>query len=95
MVCEIKRHGLAKLEYYSGVEEAEMVILVVKGSVQVTVPLDQRELIQVGSRSVALSRIFHLKLSVIHLPQLFLKVLIINLQWFIDVFICDVELRCL
>ena len=43
--------------------EIEIVTFVVKGSVKLTVPTDWQEQIQVGSRSVALRRVFDLKLK--------------------------------
>ena len=42
--------------------EIEIVTFVVKGSAKLTVPTDWQEQIQVGSRSVALRRVFDLKL---------------------------------
>ena len=42
--------------------EIEIVTFVVKGSMKLTVPTDWQEQIQVGSRSVALRRVFDLKL---------------------------------
>ena len=53
--------------------EVEIVTLVVKGSGQLTVPPDRQEKIQVGSRGVALRRIFDLKIGGIHLTQIILK----------------------
>ena len=47
--------------------EVEIVTFVVKGSAQLTVTLDRQELIQIGSRGVALRRVFDLKLSGINL----------------------------
>ena len=41
--------------------EIEIVTFVVKGSMKLTVPTDWQEQIQVGSRSVALRRVFDLK----------------------------------
>ena len=38
--------------------EVEIVIFVVKGTAQLTVPPDRQEWIQVGSSGVALSRVF-------------------------------------
>ena len=43
--------------------EIEIVTFVVKGSAKLTVPIDWQEQIQVGSRSVALRRVFDLKLG--------------------------------
>ena len=40
--------------------EIEIVTFVVKGSMKLTVPTDWQEQIQVGSRSVALRRVFDL-----------------------------------
>ena len=74
--------------------EVEIVTFVVKGSSQLTVTLDRQELIQVGSRGVALCRVFDLKLSGIHLTQIILKIWVIDLQYVIDVSVCEVELRC-
>ena len=44
--------------------EIEIVTFVVKGSAKLTIPTDWQEQIQVGSRSVALRRVFDLKLRV-------------------------------
>ena len=41
--------------------EIKTVTIVVKGNVKLTVPTDWQEWIQVGSRSVALRRVFDLK----------------------------------
>ena len=54
--------------------EIEIVTFVVKGSAKLTVPTDWQEQIQVGSRSVALRRVFDLKLRGIHLTEIILKV---------------------
>ena len=70
------------------------ITLVVKGSVKLTVTTDWQELIQVRSTSVALRRVFDLELRGIHLIEIILKVWVINEQYVIDVFICEVELRC-
>ena len=43
--------------------EVEIVTFVIKGSGQLTVPPNRQEYIQVGSRGIALSRVFYLKLS--------------------------------
>ena len=43
--------------------EIEIVTFVVKGSAKLTVPTDLQEQIQVGSRRVALRRVFDLKLG--------------------------------
>ena len=74
--------------------EVEIVTFVVEGSLQLTVTLDRQELIQVGSRGVALCRVFELKLSGIHLTQIILKIWVIDWQYVIDVSVCEVELRC-
>ena len=49
--------------------EIEIVTFVVKGSAKLTVPADWQEQIQVGSTSVALRRVFDLKLRGIHLTR--------------------------
>ena len=54
--------------------EIEIVTFVVKGSAKLTVPTDWQEQIQVGSRSVALRRVFDLKLRGIHLTEIILKI---------------------
>ena len=54
--------------------EIEIVTFVVKGSAKLTVPMDWQEQTQVGSRSVALRRVFDLKLRGIHLTEIILKV---------------------
>ena len=54
--------------------EVEIVTFVVKGSAQMIVPLDRQELIQVGSRCVAIHRVFDLKISEIHLTLIILKI---------------------
>ena len=74
--------------------EIEIVTFVVKGSAKLTVPTDWQEQIQVGKRSVALRRVFNLKLKGIHLTEIILKVWVINGQNVVDVSICEVELRC-
>ena len=74
--------------------EIEIVTFVVKGSAKLTVPTDWQEQIQVGNRSVALSRVFDLKHRGIHLTEIILKVWVINGQNVVDVSICEVELRC-
>ena len=48
---------------------------------------------KVGSRSVALRRVFDLKLRGIHLTEIIFKVWVINGQNFVDVSICEVELN--
>ena len=58
--------------------EVEIVTFVVKGNVQLTVPPDWQKYVQVGNRCVALSRVFYLKLSGIHLTKIFLKISIID-----------------
>ena len=58
--------------------EVEIVTFVVKGSAQLTVTHDRQDEIQVGSRGVALRRVFDRKLSGIHLTHLILKVWIID-----------------
>ena len=58
--------------------DVEIVTFVVKGRAQQTVPSDRRKAIQVGSRNVALSRVFYLKLSGIHLTKIIFKILIID-----------------
>ena len=47
--------------------EVEIVTFVIKGSAQLIVPPDRQEQIQVGSRVVAISRVFYLMLNGIHL----------------------------
>ena len=56
----------------------EIVTFVAKGSAKLTVPTDWQEQIQAGSRSVALCRVFDLKLRGIHLTKIILKVWVIN-----------------
>ena len=58
--------------------EVEIVTFVVNGSAQLTVPPDRQEKIEVGSRDITLSRVFHLKLSGIHLTKIILKIWIID-----------------
>ena len=58
--------------------EGEIVTFVRKGSAQLTVPPERQEKIQVGSRGIALSCVFYLKLSGIHLTKIILKI------WTID-----------
>ena len=53
--------------------EDEVVTFVIKGSAQLTVLSDRQELIQVGSRGVALSLVFYFKLR---LTKIILKILI-------------------
>ena len=43
--------------------------------------------------SVALRRVFDLKVSELHLTEINLKVWVINGEYFIDVSICKIELR--
>ena len=74
--------------------EIGIVKLVVKGNTKLIVPADWQEQIQVGSRSVVLRRVFHLKLEEIHLTEIILKVWVINGQYAIAVSLCEVELRC-
>ena len=74
--------------------EVEIVTFVIKGSAQLTVPPDRQEEIQVGSRGVALNRVFYLKLSGRHLAKIILKIWIIDWHYVIDVSMCEVELRC-
>ena len=71
------------MEYcYSGKKvcdiEVAIVTFVVKGSVQLTVPPDIQENIQVGSRCVAFNRVVYLKLSGIHLTKIIIKISIID-----------------
>ena len=73
--------------------EIDIVTFVVKGSAKLTVPTDWQGQIQVGSISVALCRVFDLKLRGIHLNELILKVSVINGQNVVDVSICEDELR--
>ena len=47
-----------------------------------------------GSRSVALRRVFDLKFMGIHVTEIIFKVSVINGQYVIDVSICKVELIC-
>ena len=58
--------------------EVEIVMFVVKGSAQLTVPLDRQDYIQLGSRCIALCCVFDLKLSGIHPTPIILKFLIID-----------------
>ena len=74
--------------------KVDIVTLVVKRSAMSTVPPDRYEQIQAGIRSVALCCVFDLKLSGIHMTEIFLKDRIIYRQYFIDMSICEVELRC-
>ena len=60
--------------------EIEIVTFVVKGRAKLTVPTDWQEQIQVGSRSVALRRVFDLKLRGIHLTEIIIKVWVIRLM---------------
>ena len=75
MSCKIgwRRLNIATQERKVCDMDVEIVTFVVKGSAQLTVPLDRLEYIQVGSRGVALRRVFHLKLSGIPLTQIILK----------------------
>ena len=61
--------------------EIEIVTFVVKGIAQLSVPPDRQEKIQVGSRDVALRRVFNLKLSEINLTQIVLKIWVIFGRW--------------
>ena len=71
--------------------EIKIVTLFVKGSVKLIVPTDWQEQIQVGSRSVALRRVFaHGDTS----DRDHSQSQILNGQYVIDVSICEVELRC-
>ena len=72
--------------------EFEIVAFVIKGSVPLTVP---RSTGVDPNRSVALSRVFYLKRSGIHLTKTILKIWIIDCKYVIDVSICEVRLRCL
>ena len=74
--------------------EVEIVAFVIKRSAQLTVPPDRQELIQVGSRGVALILVFYIKLSGIHLAKIIMKIWIIDQEYVINVSICEVELRC-
>ena len=74
--------------------EIKIVTFVVKGSTKLAVPTDRQEQIAVGSRRVALRRVFDLKLRGIHLTEIILKVWVINGQNVVDVSLCEVELRC-
>ena len=80
-----RRWNIATQERKICDREVEIVTFVIKGSALLTVPLDRQEKIKVGSRGVALSRIFHLKLSGIHLTKKILKIWIIDWQYVIDV----------
>ena len=53
--------------------EVENLSFVMKGSAQLTVPPDRQEWIQVGSKGIALSRVFYHKLTGIHLNKIILK----------------------
>ena len=64
--------------------EIEIVTLVVKGSAKLTVPTDWQEQIHVESTSVALHRIFDLKIRGIRLTDIILKVWVIYGRYVID-----------
>ena len=74
--------------------EVEIVMFVLKGREQLTVPSDRQEYIKVGSRGVALRRVIYLKLSGIYLTKVILKIWIIDRQYVIDVSMIEVELIC-
>ena len=74
--------------------EVVIVMVVVNGSAQLTVTLDRQELIQIGSRGVALRRVFDLKLNGKYIDPDNFKVWVIDWQYVIDVSVCEVELRC-
>ena len=74
--------------------EVEIVTFVVKEKAQPTVPPNRQEKIQVGSRGVALSRVFYLKVIEIHLTKIIVKIWINDEQHVINVMICEVEIRC-
>ena len=74
--------------------EIEIVRFVVKVRAKLTVHTDWQEQIQVGSKRVALRRVFDLKLRGIQLTDIISKVWVINGQNVVDVSICEVELRC-
>ena len=74
--------------------EIEIVTFVVKGSTKLPVPTDRQEQIKVGSRSVALRRVFDLKLRGMHMTEIILKVWVFNGQNVVDVSICEVGLIC-
>ena len=65
--------------------EIEIVTFVVKGSAKLNVPLERWEQIWVESRSVALRRVFDLKVSGIHLTAINRKVWVINGKHVINV----------
>ena len=75
----------ATIEYCCSAQERktfdlkiEIVALLIKGGVMLTVPPDRETIAQEGSRGVALCHVFHLKLRSIHLTQSALKVCISN-----------------
>ena len=49
--------------------EFKIIKFVVKGTAQVIVPPEWQEYVQVGNRGVAVSRVFYVKLSAIHLTK--------------------------
>ena len=69
--------GVATQERKARNMEIEIVKPVVNGSTKLTVPRHWQEQIQVGSRSVALRRVFDLNLSGIYLVEILLKVWVI------------------
>ena len=74
--------------------EIKIVTFVINGSMNLTIPPDRQQKIQVRSRSVALCRFFDLKVYGIHLSQVILKLLVVYGQKIIDVPICGIEQRC-
>ena len=74
--------------------EIEIATFVVKESTKLTVPTDWQEQIQVGSRSVALRRVFDLKFRGIPSDRDNSQSLDFNGQNVVDVSICEIELRC-
>ena len=73
--------------------EIEIVTLDVKGNAKLTIPTDRQEQIQVKSRSVALRRVFDLKLRRIHLTEIILKVWVIYGLYVIDVCLVDLGIN--
>ena len=84
MSCEkksaigLRRWNIATQEPKVCGMEVEIVTFVVKGSTQLTIPPDRQECFKVGSRNVALRRVFDLKLSGMHLTQIIIKIWVID-----------------
>ena len=99
MNCEVKKHRLAKMEYcYSGTEncdtEVQIITFVLKGSASLLI--DSRSKLRSRTQIYCSLFVFDLNLSGIHLTQMILRVWIIDWHYiiYIDVSICEVELRC-